>query len=77
MDLEEIRALDGHLDRQHPIRQAAQPVQLDGATDDLGEDRQPLLGAGGTGVAGRQQGQIGLGLTIEGGGDVDIGLVIQ
>ena len=77
MDLEKIRPLDGHLDRQYPVRQPPHAVQLDRPADDLGEDRQPLLGAGGTGMARGEQGQVGLGLAVQGGRHVDEGLMVQ
>jgi hypothetical protein len=77
IDLQKIRALDSHLDGQHPIRQPPQPIQFDGAADHLGEDGQPFLGARGARMPGRQERQVGLGLAVEGGGDVDEGLVMQ
>ena len=60
VDLDEVGAVDHHLHGEDPVGEPAQPVEVERARHVLGVDGEALLGAGGAGVADRQDRDVGL-----------------
>ena len=77
VQLDEVGALADHLHGEHPVGEAAEPVELERAGHELGEDGQALLGPGRARVPDGEEGEVGLGLPVERRRHVDEGLVVQ
>ena len=77
VQLDEVGAVDHHLDREDPVGEPPQTVHAERARHVLGVDRETLLGARGAGMTDREDRDVGLCPAVQAGRDVDERLVVE